>query len=136
MARLSTRDDALTLDAADALAPLRDEFVLPAGVIYLDGNSLGALPGRTAARVRETIEGEWGQGLIRSWNDAGWIDLAQTIGDAVGGLVGARPGEVSVGDSTSVNLFKALSAAAALQRLDAHGRTTIVSERSNFPTDL
>jgi kynureninase len=136
MARLSTRDDALTLDAADALAPLRDEFVLPAGVIYLDGNSLGALPGRTAARVRETIEREWGQGLIRSWNDAGWIDLAQTIGDAVGGLVGARPGEVSVGDSTSVNLFKALSAAAALQRLDAHGRTTIVSERSNFPTDL
>jgi kynureninase len=109
---------------------------LPEGVVYLDGNSLGALPRRTAARVEQTIAGEWGQGLIRSWNDAGWITLAQSIGDAIAGLIGAGPGEVSVGDSTSVNLFKVLSAAAALQKSHAPGRTTIVSERSNFPTDL
>jgi kynureninase len=136
MARISTRDAALSFDADDVLAPLRAEFALPEGVIYLDGNSLGALPKRSADRVRATIEGEWGQGLIRSWNDAGWIGLAQTIGDAIAGLIGARPGEVSVGDSTSVNLFKALSAAAALQKAHAPGRTTIVSERNNFPTDL
>jgi kynureninase len=136
MAKISTRDAALALDAADALGPLRDEFALPEGMIYLDGNSLGALPRRTAARVQQTIEAEWGQGLIRSWNDAGWITLAHGIGDAIAELVGAGPGEVSVGDSTSVNLFKVLSAAAALQKSHAPGRTTIVSERSNFPTDL
>jgi kynureninase len=136
MARISTRAAALALDAADPLGPLRNEFVLPEGVIYLDGNSLGALPARTAARVRRTIDSEWGEGLIRSWNDAGWITLAHTIGDAIAGLIGAGPGEVSVGDSTSVNLFKVLSAAAALQKAHAAGRTTIVSERGNFPTDL
>ncbi|MEO8923540.1 MAG: kynureninase [Caldimonas sp.] len=130
------RDDAVALDTADILGPLRDEFSLPENVIYLDGNSLGALPTRTAARVRETVEVEWGLGLIRSWNDAGWIGLSQNIGDAIAALIGAGAGEVSVGDSTSVNLFKALSAAAALQKADAPGRTTILSERSNFPTDL
>ena len=132
----STRAAALALDAGDPLASLRDEFALPEGVIYLDGNSLGALPKRTAGRVGQTIESEWGQGLIRSWNTAGWIDLAASIGDAVAGLVGAGAGEVSVGDSTSVNLFKALCTAALLQKADAPRRTTIVSERSNFPTDL
>jgi len=131
-----TRDDALALDAGDALAPLREQFALPDGVVYLDGNSLGALPKRTASRVQETIVHEWGDGLIRSWNSAGWIALAQSIGDAVATLIGSGPGEVSVGDSTSVNLFKALSAACALQQADAPSRTTIVSERSNFPTDL
>ena len=136
MARISTRDAALALDAADPLGPLRDEFTLPEGVVYLDGNSLGALPVRTAARVRRTVESEWGEGLIRSWNDAGWITLAHCIGEAIAGLIGAGRGEVSVGDSTSVNLFKVLSAAAALQKAHAPGRTTIVSERSNFPTDL
>jgi kynureninase len=130
------RQEALARDAADPLRSLRDEFVLPEGVIYLDGNSLGALPRRTAARVAATIEREWGQGLIRSWNTAGWIDLAQAIGDSIGTLVGAAPGEISVGDSTSVNLFKALSAASALQKADAPSRTTLLSERSNFPTDL
>ena len=135
MADAATRDAALALDASDALAPLRDEFTLPEGVIYLDGNSLGALPRRTAARVQRTIEEEWGRGLIGSWNDAGWITLAQSIGNAIAGLVGAGPGEVSVGDSTSVNLFKVLSAAIVLQK-NAPGRTTILSERSNFPTDL
>jgi len=105
-------------------------------VIYLDGNSLGALPRRTAARLQQTIAGEWGEGLIRSWNSAGWIDLAGSIGDRVAALIGAAPGEVSTGDSTSVNLFKALSACAALQKADAPTRTTLLSERSNFPTDL
>ncbi|MGZ5216157.1 MAG: aminotransferase class V-fold PLP-dependent enzyme, partial [Caldimonas sp.] len=133
---MTSRDEALALDAADPLAALRDEFALPAGVVYLDGNSLGALPKRTAARVEETIAGEWGRGLIRSWNTAGWIDLSRQVGDGVASLVGAGPGEISVGDSTSVNLFKALSAAAALQKADAPARTTLLSERSNFPTDL
>ena len=132
----ASRADALALDAADPLAGLRDAFSLPEGLIYLDGNSLGALPKRTAARVQQTIEDEWGRGLIGSWNDAGWIDLWRTIGDAIAPLVGARPGEVSVGDSTSVNLFKVLSAAVTLQQADAPSRTTVVSERSNFPTDL
>ncbi len=132
----TTRQEALARDTADPLRSLRDGFVLPEGVLYLDGNSLGALPKRTAARVRTTIESEWGEGLIRSWNAAGWIDLAESIGNAISTLVGAGPGEISVGDSTSVNLFKALSAAAALQKTDAPSRTTLLSEQSNFPTDL
>jgi len=126
----------MCLDAADPLAPLRQEFVLPEGIVYLDGNSLGALPKRTASRVGETVESEWGSGLIRSWNTAGWIDLSRSIGDAIASLTGAGPGEISVGDSTSVNLFKVLHAAAALQKADAPGRTLLLSERSNFPTDL
>ena len=89
----------------------RDEFVLPAEVIYLDGNSLGALPKRTAPRVAQAVQAEWGEGLIRSWNSAGWIDAPQRIGDKIARLVGADPGEVIVADSTSVNLFKVLSAA-------------------------
>ena len=130
------RTEALARDAADPLAALRGQFALPEGVVYLDGNSLGALPKRTAARVARNVEQEWGEGLIRSWNTAGWIALGRTIGDAIGTLIGARDGEVSVGDSTSVNLFKVLSAAAALQKADAPARTAIVSERGNFPTDL
>ena len=133
---IATRDQALARDAADPLAPLRAEFALPDGVIYLDGNSLGALPRRTAARLQQTVTGEWGEGLIRSWNSARWIDLAGEIGDRIATLIGAAPGEVSTGDSTSVNLFKALSAGAALQKADAPTRTTLLSERSNFPTDL
>ena len=133
---IATRDQALARDAADPLAPLRAEFALPEGLIYLDGNSLGALPRRTAARLQQTIAGEWGEGLIRSWNSAGWIALAGEIGDRIATLIGAAPGEVSTGDSTSVNLFKALSACAALQKADAPGRSILLSERSNFPTDL
>jgi kynureninase len=132
----ATRDACAALDRADPLAHLRDEFVVPAGIVYLDGNSLGALPRRTAARIAEVAEHEWGEGLIRSWNSAGWIDLARRIGDKIAPLVGARSGEVSVADSTSLNLFKALSAASALQRADAPARKTILSERGNFPTDL
>jgi kynureninase len=132
----ASRDQCAALDRADPLAALRAEFALPAGVIYLDGNSLGALPRRTAARLAEVAEREWGQGLIRSWNSAGWIDLSRRIGDKIAALVGARAGEISVGDSTSLNCFKALSAAVALQRADAPGRSAILSERGNFPTDL
>jgi len=131
-----TRDDCIALDRDDRLAPLRDAFALPEGILYLDGSSLGALPRRTAARLAHVTAQEWGQGLIRSWNDAGWIGLAGRIGDRIAGLVGANAGEVSVGDSTSVNLFKALSAALALQKADAPARDVILSERGNFPTDL
>ena len=131
-----TRDDCIGLDRNDPLAPLRDAFALPDGVIYLDGNSLGALPRHTAARLAEVITREWGEGLVRSWNDPGWIDLARRIADRIAPLVGAAAGEVSVGDSTSVNLFKVLHAAVALQKIDGPGRTVILSEQGNFPTDL
>lgn len=131
-----TRDDALALDAADPLAPLRGQFALPDGVLYLDGNSLGVLPKATAARVQQVMTEEWGHDLIRSWNSAGWITLAQRVGDKIARLVGAGAGELVCADSTSVNLFKVLSAALSVQQADAPQRRTIVSERANFPTDL
>ncbi len=131
-----TRDEALALDAADPLAPLRQQFHIPDGLIYLDGNSLGVLPRATAVRVAQVITDEWGQGLIGSWNSAGWMALPERIGAKIAPLVGAAPAEVVVADSTSVNLFKVLAAALELQRQDAPQRTVIVSERSNFPTDL
>ena len=131
-----TRTDCLALDAADPLAPLRAQFTLPEGVIYLDGNSLGVLPESTPARVAQVVQQEWGQGLIRSWNSAGWITLPQRVGDKIARLVGAAPGELVVADSTSVNLFKVLSAALRIAQADAPQRRVIVSERSNFPTDL
>ena len=131
----TTRQDCVTLDVNDALALLRDEFLLPEGVIYLDGNSLGVLPKATPARIAQVVQHEWGTDLIRSWNTAGWIDLAQRIGDKIAWLIGAGPAQVSVGDSTSVNLYKALKAAVLL-RTAAPRRKYIVSERSNFPTDL
>ena len=130
------RVEALALDAADLVAPLRAQFVLPDGLIYLDGNSLGVLPHSTAARVQQVVQQEWGVGLIRSWNSAGWIDLPQRLGDKIARLVGAQPGEVVVADSTSVNLYKVLSAALSIVKLDSPARTVILSERSNFPTDL
>ena len=133
---MQDREDALALDAADPLAPLREQFEIPPGLIYLDGNSLGVLPRATAARVQEVVRQEWGQGLIRSWNSAGWITLPQRLGDKIARLVGAGAGELVVADSTSVNLFKVLSAAMAMAREDAPGRRVILSERSNFPTDL
>jgi kynureninase len=135
-----SRDDCLARDAADPLAPLRDRFALERideqGTIYLDGNSLGALPKAAANRVRQVVEDEWGLGLIRSWNTAGWITLSQRVGDKIARLIGAGPGEVVVADSTSVNLYKVLSAALAIVEADAPDRRTIVSERTNFPTDL
>lgn len=131
-----TRDDAAALDAADPLAPLRQRFRIPPGLIYLDGNSLGVLPADAPARVAEVVEREWGQGLIRSWNDAGWIALPQRVGDKIARLVGAGPGELVVADSTSVNLYKVLAAALDIARAGDPARTVIVSERHNFPTDL
>ena len=133
---MTSREACLALDRADALAPLRAQFDLPPGVIYLDGNSLGALPRTAAARVQQVVAGEWGRGLIRSWNSAGWIDLPQRVGNKIARLVGAGQDELVVADSTSVNLFKVLSAALRIARADAPGRTRIVSERGNFPTDL
>ena len=133
---MTTREQALALDAADPLAALRDQFMLPPGVIYLDGNSLGVLPKTTAARVQQVIRQEWGEGLIRSWNSASWIDLPRRIGDKIARLVGAGPGELVVADSTSVNLFKVLSAALSMSKADNPERNIIVSESSNFPTDL
>ncbi|WP_042281078.1 kynureninase [Nocardiopsis alba] len=127
----TTREECVELDAADPLAPLREEFVLPEGVIYLDGNSLGALPRSTPGRVADMIEREWGRDLIRSWNDAGWWDKPRTLGAKVAPLVGADPDEVIVGDGTSANLFKALVAAVRLS-----GRSVVLGEAGNFPTDL
>ena len=127
-----TRTDAERLDAADPIAPFRDRFVLPDGLVYLDGNSLGALPRTVPGRVAEAVAREWGEGLVRSWNDAGWIDLPRRVGNKIARLVGAGPGEVVCTDSTSVNVFKVLSAALALRP----GRSTILSEEGNFPTDL
>ena len=135
-----TRQDCLARDAADLLAPLRAQFDLAAadaeGVIYLDGNSLGALPAATAARVAAVVQDEWGAGLIRSWNAAGWIDLGQRIADKISTLIGARAGEVVVADSTSVNLYKVLSAAMAMAKAGTRAGRRMISERSNFPTDL
>jgi kynureninase len=130
-----TREEALALDAADPLAPHRRAFMLPEGVIYLDGNSLGALPAATPARLKETVEREWGSGLIRSWNDAHWMDAPRRVGAKIARLIGAQPDEVICADSTSINLFKVLAAALALQAKDAR-RTVLLSERGNFPTDL
>jgi len=131
-----TRLQAIALDSTDRLAPLREQFDIADGLIYLDGNSLGVLPRATAARLQQVVADEWGRDLIGSWNSAGWMELAPRIGDKIARLVGAGAGELVAADSTSVNLFKVLSAALAIQRADAPGRRVIVSERSNFPTDL
>ena len=126
------RADLEALDRDDPLRAFRDRFVLPEGVLYLDGNSLGALPKATLARLDQVAAVEWGQALIRSWNQHGWIDLQRRIGDKIGKLIGAGPGETIVADSTSVNLFKLLAAALQLRP----GRSVILSEPANFPTDL
>ena len=127
-----TRADVLALDADDPLRDRRDRFDLPGGIIYLDGNSLGPLPRATPDRIAHVLRAEWGDGLIRSWNAAGWIDLPRRVGDKIGRLVGAAPGQVVVTDSTSVNLFKVLAAALRLRP----ERRVVVSETGNFPTDL
>ena len=131
-AMLADRAAALALDAADPLAFARRRFVLPQGVIYLDGNSLGALPRRTAARVADAVTREWGEGLIRSWNDAGWIDAPARTGGRIARLIGAHADEVVAADSTSVNVFKLAAAAIGLNA----PRRVVVTEAGNFPTDL
>ena len=127
-----TRAECERLDAADPLAGFRARFRLPPGLIYLDGNSLGPLPAGTPDRVAAAVIQEWGEGLIGSWNSAGWIGLPQRVGGKVAALVGAHADEVVAADSTSVNLFKLLAAALQLRP----DRRTILSERGNFPTDL
>jgi len=131
-----TLEDCRALDRADPLRSLRDLFDLPPGLIYLDGNSLGPLPRATAGRLAEAIALQWGRDLIKSWNSAGWFDLPQRVGDKIAPLIGARPGEVLAVDSTSVNLYKVLWAALQLASGRAPGKRLVVSERSNFPTDL
>jgi len=133
---MHTRDHCLQADRQDPLAPLKQQFELPPGVIYLDGNSLGVQPKAAAARGAEVIRREWGNGLIRSWNTAGWFELPARLGDKLAQLIGAGPGEVVVTDTTSLNLFKALAAALRIQQHAAPRRRVIVSERDNFPTDL
>ena len=119
-------------DAADPLAHFRDRFALPEGVIYLDGNSLGALPRATAGHVARVIEAEWGTGLVRSWNEADWYGAPQRVGAKIARLIGAHEDEVIVADSTSVNLFKLLRAVLSADP----ALRTIVTEPGNFPTDL
>ena len=131
-----THQDCRALDAQDPLKDLRQLFTLPEGVIYLDGNSLGVLPNTVAARVAKTVTEEWGQGLIRSWNSAGWFDMPQRLGDKIAQLIGAACDEVVATDSTSINLFKVLSTAVSIAAQDTPQRKILVSESSNFPTDL
>ena len=116
----------------DLFERTRNMFDLPEGVVYLDGNSLGAMPKCARDRVRRELDESWGRELIRAWNTAGWIDLPARVGDRIGLLVGAPKGSVIAGDSTSINLFKALTAALEL----AHPRKIILSDSGNFPTDL
>jgi kynureninase len=136
------------VDAADPLRSLRNLFTLPEGVIYLNGNSLGVLPAATAQRVADVVTKEWGEGLVRSWNSAGWFASPQRVGDKIAQLIGARAGEVVATDSTSINLFKVIHAAiliasraafpwaSGLKDTQNRSKTIVLSERSNFPTDL
>ena len=133
---MTTQQDCSARDAQDPLRELRHQFSLPEDVIYLDGNSLGVLPKTAAARVAHAVTQEWGQGLIRSWNSAGWFDMPQRLGDKIAQLIGGGPGEVVATDSTSINLFKVLSTAMNIAVIDTPQRKILVSERSNFPTDL
>jgi kynureninase len=126
-----TLDGTRALDAADPLRHLRERFFIPDGLTYLDGNSLGVLPKATAERQRAVVEHEWGERLIRSWNEAGWIEAPQRVGARIAALIGARPHEVLVADSTSVNLYKLLVAAASLS-----DRPSLLTEGGNFHTDL
>ena len=127
-----TRAALAALDAADPLRRKRDEFAMPEGVLYLDGNSLGPLPKAVPARLQKALTEEWGEGLIRSWLTAKWMELPTRVGAKIAPLIGAKADEVICCDSTSVNIFKAVTAALRLNP----GRRVIVSQKSNFPTDL
>jgi kynureninase len=135
-----TRERCQQRDTTDRLAPLRAQSALDdvdgRGGVYLDGNSLGVLPRRTLPRLAAAAGEEWGRGLVGSWNGAGWITLPERVGDKIARIIGAAPGDVIVADATSVNLFKALSAAVAVSRRHESRRVRIVSESSNFPSDL
>jgi kynureninase len=129
---MASLDQARAMDARDPLDALRDRFVLPEGVIYMDGNSLGPLLKAARERMEQAVSVDWGQGLVRSWNDAHWIDAPQRIGGKIARLIGAAPNEVVVADSTSVIVFKLLVAALKARP----GRHAILTETGNFPTDL
>lgn len=133
---MTTRQTCLDLDARDVLAPLREAFALPEGVIYLDGNSLGARPKAALERARQVVEDEWGTGLIGSWNESGWRGLPERLGNQLAGLIGAGQDEVVITDTTSINLFKVLVAALRVQAQRDPSRKVIVTETSNFPTDI
>ncbi|WP_055698597.1 kynureninase [Streptomyces silaceus] len=131
------RAEAEVLDAKDELRARRDLFVLD-DTVYLDGNSLGALPANVPDRLAEVVAHEWGRLRIRSWDESGWWTAPERIGDRIAPLVGAAPGQIVVGDSTSVNVFKALVAAVRIARDPAHpdeGRDEIVVDATTFPTD-
>jgi len=127
-----SRDACVARDATDPIGALRDRFVIPDGLIYLDGNSLGPMPRAAASNLRRTIEQEWGQDLIKSWNSAGWFDMPLRLGDRIGALIGAAPGQTVVCDTTSINLYKAVHAAMALRPT----RDVVIAEAASFPTDL
>lgn len=127
-----TRADAAAFDTADPLASVRDRFRLPPGVVYLDGNSLGALPEAVPQRIQDVVEQQWGSDLIRSWNSHGWVDLPFRVGERIGRLIGAEPGSVVAADSTSINVFKTVAAARRLRP----DRPVIITDSSNFPTDV
>ncbi|MDE0590581.1 kynureninase [Halocynthiibacter sp. C4] len=127
-----TRSDCEKMDATDPMAAVRDLFTLPEGEIYLDGNSLGALPKAAPARIAKAVEQEWGVDLIRSWGKAEWFTMPERLGDRLGRLIGAAEGQIVVCDSTSINIYKALHAAMAARP----DRKVIVSETASFPTDL
>ena len=131
-ASMISRDACVARDAADPLRGLRDRFMIPEGLIYLDGNSLGPMPRAAASALNRTIEQEWGHDLIRSWNSAGWFDMPVRLGDRVGALLGAAPGQTLVCDTTSINLYKAVHAAIGLRP----GRDVVIAEDESFPTDL
>src|ERR1700677_676903 len=127
-----TRAACVERDCTDPLRSLRDRFVIPEAIIYLDGNSLGPMPRAATSVLGRTIEQEWGHDLIRSWNSAGWFDMPVRLGDRIGALIGAAQGQTLVCDTTSINLYKAIQAAIGLRP----GRDVIIAEEAAFPTDL
>ncbi len=130
-----TRADCQHLDSQDGLRGLRERFALPSGVIYLDGNSLGAMPHAVAQRLQQTAASEWAQQLIGGWNQAGWYTLPARVASKIAPLLGAEAGDVMVGDNTSVNWYKVLSAAVAMAKVQDATRRVLLTELSNFPTD-
>src|ERR1700726_4972429 len=129
---MTSREDCVARDFGDPLRGFRDRFVVPEGLIYLDGNSLGLMPRAAAGVLNRTIEQEWGRDLIRSWNSAGWFDMPVRLGDRLGALIGAAPGQTLVCDTTSINLYKALPAPIGLRP----DRNVVIAEVESFPTDL